>query len=61
MMAFATENYVTPNLMMSDPKYIRYYAELREHDHEINKQIRTNYLLHPCTNEEFQRFYDPIN
>ena len=49
MMAFATENYKQPKEILSDPRYIRYYAEVRNFDAKKQTYEKVNYLLHPCT------------
>ena len=45
--------------MLSDPRYIRYYVELRHYDFKQDKHNISNHLLHKCTSEEFKRFYSP--
>ena len=57
-MAFATENYITKQII-SDYRYIRYYAELRQYDTRTSSAVKNNYPLHPCTKEEFGRFFAP--
>ena len=45
--------------MLSDSKYIRYYAELNKYDAAQDKRIGKHVLLHKCTKEDFKRFYPP--
>ena len=53
MIAFATESYAYQDKILSDPRYIRYYAEVMNFDAEKQIFEAVNYLLHQCTSDEF--------
>ena len=61
MMAFAVESYVDTRVLLNDPRYIRFYAQVMRSNAETGRDYSVHHMLHPCSSEEFHRFHPPIN